>query len=131
MSLKLKSIIALIVVVVLAFWLFNRDEGSTGGVTRGGEYFATTTIGMGDTFNQIVFNRPTTLGSIIIASSSATAFRVWNATSSTDTASTTIAEFVASAPEGEYTFDAVLTRGLNVERISGFNGNFTATYRPQ
>jgi len=69
------------------------------------------------------------LSSITIASSSATAFKVKNATSSTDIASTTIASFPAAADEMTYDFGLSASRGLIIESTSGFNGNVIINYQ--
>lgn len=69
------------------------------------------------------------LGSIIIASSSAISFKVKNATSTTDIASTTIAIFPAAADEGTYgPYNLSADRGLIIESSSGFNGDIAITY---
>lgn len=101
---------------------------SLGSVMQTGEYQSTTTVGM-TTGQRVINANPGTLGSIIVASSSATTFKIWNATSTTDTASSTVTQFVASPTNGTYTFDLILTRGLIIEMPTGFNGSYTITYR--
>ena len=71
----------------------------------------------------------TILGSVVIASSSATSLKLKNAASTTDIASTTIATIVAAADEGTFIFDLSASRGLIIESSSGFNGNFVITYQ--
>ena len=107
------------------------------------EYMSTTTSQMfGDVVNpvkqqrQIVANRPATLGSVTIASTSPSVnnagggvFKIWNATSTTDSASTTVARFATSTTAGTYTYDVRLERGLILEFPAGFMGEYTVTYR--
>lgn len=106
---------------------------SQGSVVVGGEYQATTTLNMGTNKHQLIQSAyqssSVTLGSIIIASSSATTIKIWNATSTTDTASTTLGTIKAAAGEQTLTFDAIMTRGLVLEIPTGFNGNFIITHR--
>ena len=104
-----------------------------------GEYMATTTTGMATAGHIPVIanvsgnSNPltSTLGSIIVASSSATTITIWNATSTTDIASTSFVTLKASVAEGTYTFDAELSRGLVVVKPTGFNGDYVITYRRQ
>lgn len=132
--LNYKNILAvafLLVAVTLAMLVLQKPQSAYGSIYPGGEYNATTTVGMGSVQNLILGNRVVGFGSIIVASSSATTFKVWNATSTTDTASTTLFTLKASIAEGTYTFDTELTRGLIVETPTGFNGNYVITYRAQ
>lgn len=70
------------------------------------------------------------LGSVIIASSTAAStFRLWDATSTTDVASTSIVVFPTSAVAGTYTFDIVCKRGLIIDTPTGFNGVYVVTWR--
>jgi hypothetical protein len=125
MSLKQK-ISAVIAAVII---LFGGSYSATniGSVGRTSEYKATTTVSMAAM--QLIQTGESVLGSVIIASSSAITMRIWNATSTTDSASTTVAIFKAAAGENTYTFDTVLTRGLVIAPASGFNGAYTITYR--
>lgn len=125
------SIWVVVTLVLLAVaYQAKQERPAPGSVMPGGEYIATTTVGMGATHNKIRGSL-TTLGSIIVASSSATTFKIWNATSTTDIASTSIGTLKASIAEGTYTFDVELPRGLVVETPAGFNGNYTITWRAQ
>ncbi len=78
---------------------------------------------------------PFILGSIIVGSSSAAELIVYNATSTTDKGSTTVAYIgtVSSndniADETTYIFDIILNRGLMLTFGAGFNGAYTITYR--
>ena len=104
--------------------------GSTlGSVARSSEYTPSYSGSLTVGHNLIVGNNPVTLGQITVASTSAGTLKVWNATSTTDSASTTVALLKASVVEGTYVFDAFLTRGLIVELGAGFNGAYTITYR--
>lgn len=125
--------VALVLLVVAAIYLPSvytpRAQGS---VAEGQEYTATTT-GNGQAglhlLAKTTFNGSSCgMGSVIVASSSATTFTVWNATSTTDVASTTITKLKAGIVEGTYTFD-VSCRGVVIEAPAGFNGFYTTTYR--
>lgn len=131
----LDKIIILGVVVVIASLLFG---GSTdkkfGGVVQGSEYLATTTRSTSAGTHWLAKSttnaRVCVLGSVVVASSSPDATLVlWNATSTTDSASSTIATLKASIGEGTYTYDITCSRGIVVETPSGFNGEYTITYR--
>jgi len=134
MTLNYKNIVAIAIVfsgIVVLSVLWQTPGRTSGSVMPAGEYLATTTVGMASVQNVVSANRVVTLGSIIVASSSATTFKVWNATSTTDSASTTVFGMKASISEGTYTFDAELPRGLIVEKTTGFNGDYVITYRVQ
>lgn len=141
MTLNYKNIIAvavLLAVIGVFSIIWQRPWQALGSVMPRGEYLATTTVGMLAVHNPVTANLSgnsglltSTLGSIIVASSSATTFTVWNATSTTDTASTSLVTLKASVGEGTYIFDAELTRGLVVVKPTGFNGDYVITYRRQ
>lgn len=130
-TLTFKQKVVGVLLALAALWGGSTGVANLGSVTADGTYQATTTVGMASVHNLISANRVVTLGSIVVASSSATAFKVWNATSTTDSASTTAFQLKAAVAEGTYTFDIELPRGLIVERPTGFNGDYVVTYRPQ
>lgn len=120
---------ALLVLLVLVL-LMGRAQTTLGSVVDGSEYTYGTTTAAGLRSFKSTTNSPVcTLGSIVISSSSATAFTIKNATSTTDVGSTTIATFEANAAEGTYTFDVACSRGVAVDAPSGFNGYVITTYR--
>ena len=132
--LNYKNILAVafsLLAIAISVMVIQRPDNVLGSTFPGGEYNATTTVGMALVHNLISGNRVVGLGSIIVASSSASTFKVWNATSTTDTASTSVFAMKASIAEGTYTFDAELTRGLVVEKPTGFNGEYVITWRGQ
>lgn len=100
-----------------------------GSVAIGSEYHATTTLSGTAAGDYVVTTRPTTLGSIVIASSSASTFTVINYDGVSTTVSSTIATMKASAAENTYTFDTFLPAGLTIRLPSGFTGQFITTYR--
>jgi hypothetical protein len=79
----------------------------------------------------IISNSGGTLGSLIIASTTNATFEMWDATSTTDIASTSIAKFPASVAAGAYPYNRILTRGLIVHMQAGFAGSYTITSRGQ
>lgn len=105
-------------------------KATLGSVQTGSEYgYGTTTAAGNQVFRTTANGTGCTLGSIIIASSSATGFTVWNATSTTDVGSTTIATFGPADDEGTYTFDAACSRGISIIAPTGFNGFVITTHR--
>ena len=134
-------IIAIFIVIIsLVVGQINKAVGS---VSVTDEYYATSTFAKlggtsavnppvaatARTTMSLVASSTGVLGSIIVASSSATVFEVWNATSTTDVASSSIGHFVASPANGTYTFDVVANRGIIVDMPTGFNGSYTITFR--
>ena len=108
----------------------NQTLAPLGSVSVGSEYNATTTADMtAGAFATIISDAQATLGSIVVASSSAGTLQVWNATSTTDVSSTTVTTLKASIGEGTYTFDLNLSRGLIVLPGSGFDGDYVITFR--
>lgn len=129
----LAAALAFSLVGLVVLTIQNPVSDTLGSVARGGEYQATTTSTMGTNKHQLIqsaYNSSSvTLGSIVVASTSATTIKIWNATSTTDIASTTLGTLKASVAEGTYTFDLILTRGLILEIPTGFNGNYIITHR--
>lgn len=104
-----------------------------GSVTQGNEYTSTTTV---STSAGTMWQAKSTsgnpycaLGAITVSSSSATTLTLWDATSTTDVSSTTIATLKAGISEGTYTYDIYCKRGLVISTPTGFNGNYTVTWR--
>lgn len=119
-----------LVLVLGTFVLFVLSPRQTlGSVETGQEYNATTTdSGEAGTY-LAAKSLPGAVGSILVASSSATTFTLWNATSTTDTASTSVITLKASIAEGTYTLDATFDRGVIISAPTGFNGQYITTYR--
>jgi len=131
---KLNTIQILVIVVLalgVAFLIANvaDKEVNTGSVGVSSEYFSTTTVSTSAGTHWLARGGSCTFGSVVVASSSATTLTLWNATSTTDSASTTIATLKAAISEGTFTFDTVCDRGLVVETPTGFNGVYVVTYR--
>lgn len=132
---NIKNIVAVafLVLALGVFTLFTQVSNiAFGSVMPGGEYSATTTRGVAAGMKVVAANKVVTLGSVVIASSSPTSFTIWNATSTADTASTSVITFPANATPGTYTFDAdLITRGLILQLPTGFAGDYVVTYRTQ
>lgn len=110
----------------------DEAEEKLGSVQQAGEYHATSTgVGISlSTDTELISDSSAVLGSVIIlASSSAGTLTFKNASSTTDTASTTSVVIPTSLPEGTYTFDMIFTRGLVIEPTGNLDGNFIITYR--
>ena len=128
--------IGIALVVVVGYNLVTGDKTKVfqgGGVVQGSEYNSTTTIaasaGIHWLAKGISGGGICTLGSIVVASSSDTSFTLWNATSTTDSASTTITTLVADVAEGTYIYDITCSRGLIIAAPTDFDGSYTTTYR--
>jgi hypothetical protein len=100
-----------------------------GSVNDGQAYNATSTTSAISGTHQVLKSSGGVLGSVTIASTSAFTLEIWNATSTTDSASTSIAKFKASPVEGTYMFDASLPRGIIIAPATSFNGNYTITWK--
>lgn len=111
-------------------WDKVQTVGQFGSVQQGGEYTASSTrTDIKSGFYTLISANMGTLGSVIIASSSGATIELWNATSTTDVASTSIVKFKASVAEGTYTFDLNFDRGLILRVPAGSSGDFVTTYR--
>lgn len=128
-----KNKIVGLIVALLVFFGFATDNINLGGVQQGSEYNATTSIstsaGTHWLAKGIASGGTCALGSVVIASTSVTTLTLWDATSTTDIASTTIVTFKENVVEGTYVYDIVCFRGLIVETPSSFDGIYTITYR--
>jgi len=132
-SLKIIVVIAIIALVGAAlginiYKIYNPVEIPYSGVTVGNEYVSTSTASMviADT---VLTSRVSTLGSVIVTGVSSGNWAIWNATSTTDTASTTLTTFDTTSINGTYTFDAVMDRGISLQLGAGYDGNAVITYR--
>lgn len=134
---KLKNIGAIaaaVAVIAFVMAVYVPRQSFIAGAQTGDAFTATTTSSGQAGLNLMVKTTYETspyceLGSVIIASTSAQAITIKNATSTTDTASTTLAYFPANTAAGTYTFEAACTRGLAVQPVAGFNGFYIITYR--
>lgn len=133
--LKTLGIIASASVLVLVIAIIARQasqETSLSSVERSSEYQATSTLNATAAGEYTIFTGVGTLGSIVIVSSTpAVGFAVYDAGIVSSTPTTTLAIFNASPVVGTYTFDRVVTRGLRLVVPSGFNGQIITTYRNQ
>jgi hypothetical protein len=128
MNKTLKTLLAVLILVGLLVSFKFKIYQALGSVNIASEYQSTSTLAMANQDN-VITTSSSVVGSIIVSSSSATSFKICNATSSTDIASTTIAHFKASPDNKTYTLDVVAPRGIIVKTPPGFNGNYTITYR--
>jgi len=120
------SSITLLMVVIIGVGLYLNKGGSIGSVTQGNEYkYASSTGALARQLSA----RPATLGSVVVVKATAQAFVIWDATSTTDIASTTIVTLPASIAAGTYTFDLQTKRGLKIVPATSFAGEYITTYR--
>ena len=129
-NLLVAGVLSLLVMMFLVL-MKTGNEPTIAGVNQGQEYFATSTVLGGGVLRQLRTDAPAVLGSVVVASSSATTITLRNATSSTDSASTTVLTMPADATVGTYTFDVgdLFPRGMALEVPSGFNGEYIITWR--
>lgn len=104
----------------------NQSIDPLGGAVEINEATTTSAIAIG--FSQLK-SSSAVVGSVVVASTSATTLTLWNATSTTDTASSTITTLKASVGEGTYTLNSSAPRGLIIELPTGFNGDYVVTWR--
>lgn len=115
---------------VLSLAIYNTERQSFGSVAVSNEYRATTSIASSAGTHYLASTLPNcTLGSIVVASTSETLFRIWDATSTTDVASTTLLTMDNSPAAGTYTFDLTCKRGIVVDTPASFTGVYVVTYR--
>lgn len=134
---------------MLGVVLLQDNHPAVASVSQASEYRSTmATSGLASaSAGRLIMTGQGTLGSIVVSSTSASTFTVWDATSTattsyqtatlrpdlTEASSTTygrpVAVFKASVGENTYTFDATLYKGLVLEVPTGFTGSYTITYR--
>jgi len=142
MKTKILIVCAMLVAVFMGGYLAIKSNQALGSVAVGGEYHSTSTLNMGSSTHKVIGLRDpshalaqsstslSTLGNVIISSPSTVAFKLWDATSTTDGASTTIVGFGAAPAVGiTHIFDVALKRGLIIELPTGFDGETVVTYR--
>ncbi len=129
MNNKYKIILGVIIVIAAVFLFTNKAEVKLGSIQEGQAYYSTTTGTFAVATSSYIRIGPGMFGSVIVASTTNVAFRVMDATSTLDIASTTLAKFPAGVAAGTYTFDSVFTRGLFLELQTGFAGADTVTYK--
>ncbi len=122
-----------LVFVGIYFKGFSDKEVVVSSVAQSNEYHSTTTNSSWDTFPQkslLALCPNNVLGSVIVTGATAgAAYDIVDATSTTDTASTTIVTISSSTLGGTYTFDLVLYRGLAVRATQGNIASTTITCR--
>jgi hypothetical protein len=127
----------IVILLLLVGGLYVKEKTPLGSVAQGNEYHSTSTSAMMGTGTakmqrliQTAYNTTSvTLGSVVIASSSDVYLKIWNATSTTDVASTSEIYFPKNMTAGTYTFDSIFTRGLIVEMPADYLGDAIITYR--
>lgn len=114
------------------FALFGVSLGvnNLGSIQDGNAYSATTTGSFAVATSTMIKTGNGTLGSVVIGTTSGTTFRLMDATSTTDIASSTLMSVAASPVIGStMTFDVAFSRGLFIEFPASFVGRYTITYR--
>lgn len=125
---KIAAVALAAVVVVLVLSLFvgaNTDTPSLGGIGEGP--FRSVKVTSSNSNDNLVLGGSGALGKIIVASSSASAFSVYDGTATTT--GTLLVTLPASIPQGEYEFDIAVRTGLIVDGAAGFNGDYVITYQ--
>lgn len=130
----LKIVLGCVIAIALGFAIsqvYNKQTQIVGSVSQASEYHYTSGFGTstGAAARSVVNVGTTILGSIVIASTTNSVFTIKDATSTIDTASTTVITIPAGAPAGTYTFDLILSRGLGIDRPASFFGEYLVTWR--
>ena len=124
--------IIVVLLIVFAFSLSDHSQIAQGSVSFGNGYaFKTiTTSNASSTAQTVVTVRGGSgiLGSIVVASSSNVALKVYDGITATSTA-TLITTLKANVAEQTFTFDANVSRGIIIDMPQTFTGVYTITYR--
>lgn len=121
--------LGLLIVALFSIAFHRSPQTAFGGVSGGNEYsYSTTTGSFANASSTMIRIGPGVLGSINVGTVSATTFRLQDATSTADIASTTLFSGQASIT-GTYQFDMAFNRGLFIEFPASFVGRYTITYR--
>lgn len=119
------SVLAGLIVVILAVVFLSPKTPASASVSQGGEYTATTTV----TNATIYVTGVGAFGSVILTGPLAQPFSLYDASSTMATSTTNlIASFPASAPAGTYTFDSRVVNGLKMSSAAT-QPTMTVTYR--
>lgn len=125
--------LGVIVSIIVIFSLIHingvKENSVLGSIQDGMAYTSTSTDSTYANSIRMFKTSGGTLGSVIVGGTSATIVELRDATSTTDSASTTIATFAASPATGTYTFDSAFTRGLSVVFTGSFTGKYMITWR--
>ncbi len=126
--------IMLVVILLGAVSYFTgvKERDTLGSVSAGSEYHSTTTdSNWNSTPNRMISDCTQAVGNVVITGATAgSAFKIKDATSSTDISSTTIASFLGTATAGTYAFDSIVLRGgVGVVVTSGNVASTTITCR--
>jgi hypothetical protein len=116
---------------VIGYFIGTEPSGY-GSVQRANEYHATTTELMTAGEKHLINTDGTTLGSVIVASTSPQQVTIYNATS-TSAYSISVADKIVTLDNtigsGTYTFDIYLPDGLVIDIPAGYDGSYTITWR--
>jgi hypothetical protein len=131
----LATLILAVLVVIGAFFVFNRPSDAVAGSLEG-DYATTTTSSFASSTatTQLKYSAGA-LGNIVVSSSSpATTYAQFTLYDATSTQATTSARVLArfspsSVATGTYIFDVAFSYGLKLEVPAGYNGNATITWR--
>jgi len=142
LSIFLVIILALGIAGALVWEAFDKDPieipKDLSGVNIANEYHSTTTEPMTDvlikaaeTF-QLIKTGQSTIGSIIVSSTTGHTLEIINATSTRAKAiadGTSIIKLATSTPVGSYIFDVAMSAGLVVKMEAKFGGIYVITFR--
>lgn len=142
---KLTVLIFLLVALLGIGYLVIKQgkiDPSLGSVAVSAEYIATSTgqmeggcgISDKDKLIQYFASHPVTLAQVTVVSTTDSIVKIKNATTTLATgfytnSSSTVATLPANLPQGTYTFDAILDKGLVLDFETGHCGDYIFTYR--
>ena len=120
-------VVGMVLVVGLLGIIAVPKEGQSLGSTGHADLlFSTTTPSGIANADYIITTSPGAVGTIMVASSSASTFTVLDANG---TNTTTVATLKAAIGEGSYILDRSLIYGLVIQVPAAFNGQYVTTYR--
>jgi hypothetical protein len=126
----ISSLIILALIVIIGINIYsNQNTLSLGSINGYDAYKSTTTPSISSTILMLKTGQGV-VGSVVIGVTSNTTFELRNATSTTDTASTTLLSMSASPAIGStLTLDVGFDRGLSMVFPASFVGRYTVTYK--
>lgn len=126
------SLVLILALVIAGSYVLNKPSLVEGSISIGNGYMYKTITSSNASSTSpmsIKVQGTTILGSIVVASSSATNIRIYDATVSTSTG-TLITPIKAGVSEQTFVFDInPKTGGILIDVPAGFNGSYVVTYR--
>lgn len=127
MSKKIQSIILGLIAIAIVVFIVGPTNLGGGSFADSYNFKSITSSNASSTAPFVIRGGSGVIGKVIIASSTASTFGVYEGTATST--GTLITTFVASAPEGEYTFDVASNQGFSLDLPATFDGSVVVTYK--